>query len=459
MDEARAARMAAELRGKSANGWIIGELLGNGKSALVFKTTKGVDLGAIKIFDPELIERYGKDAQEERIRRELSLIGKHHPNLVRILDGGMAIINESNYWFIVMEYLPWKTLKDVIPTLPLEAVRSLLKKIAEAAKYLESLDLCHRDIKPANIAVSDCSQEAKLLDFGVLRPFSLESGDPTGPAFVGTTRYASPEFLLRQEKDDIIGWRAVTFYQLGGVLHDMLTRRPLFEDFSDPPVNLSNAVQQRVPNGFPSEPADLVHLAKACLAKDPHTRLQAVSWEDFLFENGADPIADLKRAIAKIKHGKIGESMQVNSACLDERWQVAQIERIIESVRHELQSDQDTFPRGEALPHRITRSIRDFSIAFSPSITHGLSFYASFLFRIEFPSQLEPIVKCYIAGAIATDPIEQIAVEAMDLWYCGEFESTIARKNLRPVLLNLWIQILQQDTVTSTPTLFKGKGE
>src|SRR6202035_4476470 len=86
MESARVRRLVSEWSGKSLNGWLVGEFINSGKSALVFKTKKANVAGAIKIFDPDLVERFGGADQKERIRRELTLIGAHHENLVTILD-------------------------------------------------------------------------------------------------------------------------------------------------------------------------------------------------------------------------------------------------------------------------------------------------------------------------------------------------------------------------------------
>jgi hypothetical protein len=82
MDAARAKRMIEELQGRTVGEWTVTEFSGTGKSAIVFKATRGREICALKIFDPELIDRFGKDVQKNRIDRELSLRGKCHPNLV-----------------------------------------------------------------------------------------------------------------------------------------------------------------------------------------------------------------------------------------------------------------------------------------------------------------------------------------------------------------------------------------
>jgi hypothetical protein len=65
-----------------------------GKSAIVFKSTDGTKPSILKVFDRELVERFGEEAQAERVRRELTLVGKTHPNLVKIY-GVLAAINSA----------------------------------------------------------------------------------------------------------------------------------------------------------------------------------------------------------------------------------------------------------------------------------------------------------------------------------------------------------------------------
>jgi hypothetical protein len=70
-------------------------LIDHGKSAAVFRASGRGGIVAVKIFDDELIARYGDDTQFERINRELQLIGKSHPNLVKILGGGIDAIKKT----------------------------------------------------------------------------------------------------------------------------------------------------------------------------------------------------------------------------------------------------------------------------------------------------------------------------------------------------------------------------
>lgn len=67
-----------ELVGRLVSGWLVQKLINNGKSAAVFMAEKAGVRAALKIFDPAIVQRYGRAAQLERINRERSLIGKEH---------------------------------------------------------------------------------------------------------------------------------------------------------------------------------------------------------------------------------------------------------------------------------------------------------------------------------------------------------------------------------------------
>ena len=298
--------MQSELEGKSLNGWTLGALLGQGKSALVLEARRGDELAAVKVFDRELVKHYGKTAQVERIRREGLLVGKTHPNLIRILDTGDS--KEHDVLFVVMKLVDARTLESVRGLVPQGKIRRIVAQIASAAKFLEDLGLAHRDIKPENVSISEDFDTAVLLDLGVIKPIGLAgiTDQADQRHFVGTLQYGPPELLVRDEVDSVEGWRAVTFYQLGALLHDLLTGRRLFEDYVTPYPLLAEAVRDVPPHiHAPGAPPDLCLLATNCLVKSPKTRLQLATWESFR-EQAPDQDEELsalgrirKRAIAK----------------------------------------------------------------------------------------------------------------------------------------------------------------
>ena len=301
MNTIRAKRIAKELNGKTVGGWTVLDYIDNGKAAVILRAVKGEETAALKIFDHELIERFGKETQLIRVQREKELIGKSHPNLIEIKDGGEC--EDTGYIYVAMAYLPWKKLSQLTSDFPREYIATIIQQLADAAKFLEDNGLAHRDIKPDNIIISDDFSSAMLLDLGVLRPFGLSeiTDDHEQKVFVGTLRYSPPELLYRKEKDSVEGWRAITFYQLGAVLHDMIMRRQLFHTVTDPYAALVDAVRYNIPEIVAEDVnSNLLLLARSSLVKDPTERSSMTNWEQFLKPiKESESIDSIKERIVK----------------------------------------------------------------------------------------------------------------------------------------------------------------
>ncbi len=281
MNRSEAEKLAKNLVGSPVGGWKLERFLGHGGSAVVFLATDDHRSAAVKIIDPELERRYGPEEQEARIGRELKLVGRSHPNIVQVYDGGRCPV--TGLLFLAMQHLPEPDLEGVLAGLPREKIATLIAQLAGAARFLEAQQLVHRDIKPENIKVLGNFEALVLLDMGIARPLVPDPNDAgTGDNFIGTVRYSPPEFVWRKEEDSVEGWRAVTFYQLGAVLHDMIMRRPLFLENKVPPAALYDAVRETVPQ-IEADDVDLwlIKLATACLQKDPQVRLKLVTWDSF----------------------------------------------------------------------------------------------------------------------------------------------------------------------------------
>jgi len=301
MDAVKAKELEEKLLHRSVGGWTVIGYVNHGKSAAVFRAEKDGNTYALKIFDDELIERYGDKTQLARIERELTLVGKTHPNMVGIRGGGKDPITQNHY--IVMDYLDGPNLKECLLDVPMSQVGSLIAQLASAAQFLEFNCLAHRDIKPENIILLNDYTQLKLLDFGVLRPIGQPglTDDDGIQSFVGTLQYSSPEFLLRNEEDTLDGWRALTLYQIGAVLHDLIMRKPLFADQVQPYARLVNAVQQTVPLvQNPSAPGYLIETARMALSKDPKVRLRLLTWDSF--QQPPTPVDPAASARDRVKH-------------------------------------------------------------------------------------------------------------------------------------------------------------
>lgn len=442
MDKAQAQALRDELQGKSVAGWLIDGFHGNGKSAVVLPATKGDQRGAIKIFHPELIERYGKEAQLERIMREKSLVGASHDNLVHIYDGGEC--PGTGYLYVVMESLPYKNLHDQNPYIPLSAVPNIISQIASAARFLEDRNLAHRDIKPENIAISDDFSRAVLLDLGVLLPIGLSDlTDVDQRLFIGTLRYSSPEFLKREEEDTIEGWRAVTFYQIGAVIHDLIMKKVLFEEYSEPFSKLVEAVSKTTP-AIVADNTQLAFLAKCCLSKKPSTRLELADWKDFMFqqETGSDLTAAKERISHRQRYHQETKATSGAETAPCER----EIKHILDDLSNRFQAriavllnGLDVFPvrttRSETC--RVTKCVKT-CLQFAQDENRGLKYRLSIAYAIQIIDYNEgsPLIRAKVSAAIANNPATAEDLQPSHKFYSGDIAGLLDSTSLEKTLVD-----------------------
>ncbi len=307
-------------------GWSNPKFIKAGKTAEVFKVEGASGFAALKIFNPTMF--LGDIAPVQVSRLELqrdSLVGLKHPNIISMYE--TCPIPKYQTWAILMEYLPWRDLEDATTDFPPASIWLVAEQLASATKFLEKHGLVHRDIKPSNIIISADFATAKLLDFGVLRRSDTFDGSGTPfegeYRFVATRRYSSPTYLFGPAAPEIdtvpddfgTGWRALTFYQIGGVLHDLIMRRPLFADCEqryglDARAALQQAVLTETPIlENPQVDRRLIDLTRDCLTKEDAARLAQVTWERFSestpvvppwFSSARALLADINQDASKI---------------------------------------------------------------------------------------------------------------------------------------------------------------
>ncbi len=446
MDETRAKRLAAELIGHEIGGWSIMDYINYGKSAVILKSRKNDDIAAIKIFDPELIERFGKKIQMDRVEREKILIGNKHPHLVEILDGGEC--SRTGLIFISMSYIPQRNLAEKVQYVPRKMIFQIINQIAQAAKLLEDLELAHRDIKPENIAISDDFSHATLLDMSVLRPvgFSHITDENDQRVFIGTLRYSPPELLYRREEDTIQGWRAITFYQLGAVLHDLIMKYPIFLDQSEPYATLVDAVRERTPEIKATDvDKNLIMLARSCLVKDPQKRLSLISWDDFMhISNSDDYIEDVSR---RIKRRIELANMQNDPSSYFKTRRFHRIVDEIKSITRNICVDQQEYlpPHDMIKIVRINESEADIILCFESSGIHHIQYALTVLFRISYIASDDNIIFIKYAAFISETCPANVANEysKYKLLFKGPFDSLSIKKRIYEMLLGL-IDIVQE---------------
>lgn len=290
-----------KLNGIELRGWQLGEAIGQGADGIVYSAKKQDKTAAVKIFFPDALERNGVEEGIQRLDVQLQLIGeKQHPNLVEIYEGGE--LEEYSTIYIAMELVEGQSLDKLVDKIPTNSVSRLISQLASAAQFLESKGLVHRDIKPANIVISSDYRNATLLDLGIIfKHLADNDGRLSGEEFIATTRYSPPEFVWRTEDaTDQSAWQAITFYQIGATLHDMIMGCSIFSGSDKPLAKLYDSVRLKPPTLVNTEiPKWIVDLAKCCLVKNWRERLHLVNWDAFKepaeFKNSAERTAQLIR--------------------------------------------------------------------------------------------------------------------------------------------------------------------
>ncbi len=271
-----------------AKGWELGEFLGAGATAAIFEVKTPEGLRALKLYASKFLS----GRRGVQVRRRFDMVVEHlkgHdcPHLIAVHEGAEF----KNSLYMLMQRAPGKCLAKVLKSVPPGNIREIVRQIAMAAKFLEKKGICHRDIKSDNIVITDDFSSAVLLDLGVVRWLD-EDGigtDQEGQLpFVATAQYSSPEYMFRLNPPGPDLWRGLTFYQLGGLLHDLIMKERLFADViqrsSENRYLIAHAVATRIPSilNDGSVPLDLVLLAQRALEKDAAHRLASVEWADFL---------------------------------------------------------------------------------------------------------------------------------------------------------------------------------
>ena len=263
------------------NRYEILEKIGEGGMATVYKAKCNIlkRYVAVKVLreefttDEEFIKRFNTEAQ--------AAASLTHPNIVSIFDVG----HEDNIYYIVMELIQGKTLKEIINedgVLPWKWSVNIAIQVASALEMAHKNNIVHRDIKPHNIIITE-DGIAKVTDFGIAKAVSNSTITAFGTT-IGSVHYFSPEHArggYTDAKSDI--------YSLGVVMYEMLTGRVPFD--ADTPVSIALKHMQEKPiepiKLNPSIPLAVNKIIMKAMEKEPSLR----------YQNATEMLKDLSMAL------------------------------------------------------------------------------------------------------------------------------------------------------------------
>jgi serine/threonine protein kinase/hemoglobin-like flavoprotein/Ran GTPase-activating protein (RanGAP) involved in mRNA processing and transport len=206
--------------------------LGSGGFGVVYEiaTVVGGLRRALKV----LREDWAQDQsiRERFINEAVTLERINHPNVARCFAAGT--LDENGELYLLFELIDGVPLSELVGGSagepirrldPLRAVR-IARQVASGLVAAHAKHVLHRDLKPANVMVTEAgtpSERIKLLDFGIAK---FLEGEMTWTAgLIGTPDFMAPEqFAARSEVGS-----AVDLWQLGALMHTMLTGRPPYQ--------------------------------------------------------------------------------------------------------------------------------------------------------------------------------------------------------------------------------------
>ena len=297
------------------NRYEILEKIGNGGMATVYKArchvlNRNVAVKVLKeefTTDAEFVKRFNIEAQ--------SAASLSHPNIVSIYDVG----NEGDIYYIVMELVQGKTLKEIITDegiLPWKWTVNIAIQIASALEVAHRHNIVHRDIKPHNIIITE-DGTAKVTDFGIAKAVSNSTITSFG-ATIGSVHYFSPEHArggYTDAKSDL--------YSLGVVMYEMLTGKVPFD--ADTPVSVALKHMQEVPvepkTLNPTIPDSVNKIIIKAMQKEPSLR----------YISATEMLTDLKESIKNPN----GNFVVMSKAVTDEPTRVMNVEEAEKEAKRE----------------------------------------------------------------------------------------------------------------------------
>lgn len=213
--------------------------------------------------DPAFVRRFIGEAK--------SVASLSHPNVVHVFDQG----TDTDIVYLSMEYVPGKTLRDVLRErgrLPAREALDVMIPVLAALGAAHQAGMVHRDMKPENVLLTDDGR-VKVVDFGLARAIEATNQTRTG-VMIGTIGYMSPEQVTTGGADvrsDV--------YAAGIMLFELVTGQQPYD--GETPMSVAyRHVHDTVP-----PPSSFVHdvpplidtLVAQATARDPNDRPQDAS--------------------------------------------------------------------------------------------------------------------------------------------------------------------------------------
>ena len=196
------------------------------------------------------------------MREARSSAALNHRNVVSVYDA----IEEGDHIWLVMEYVPGRTLSEIVaqdgPMSPARAAW-IGAQVADGLAAAHKLGTVHRDVKPGNVLVAE-DDTAKISDFGIARTMGEEKITQSG-LMTGTPAYFSPELARGAEPSP-----ATDVWALGATLYAAVEGRSPYPDQANALAMLATIAQDAPPR--PERAGELTDAIGRMMDPDPSRR-------------------------------------------------------------------------------------------------------------------------------------------------------------------------------------------
>jgi serine/threonine protein kinase len=233
---------------------------------------------------PYAIKIYKSNTDGERQAQKesavLEYLNRHQVNgetrwLPNLKTHGLLRATRQHY--IVLEYVPFPTLRETLTTggalMPRECL-AVIQQLLKCIDFLRRHHVAHRDLKPDNIMYDRASETIRLIDFGLSLWLDARQPDSTVASdYVGTPTYMAPEVLCCEEKYRVL---PAEMWSTGIILLELITGRQPFSGCRNI-GQLRESQRQLCPASHVPKETRLRTLANSLLRYTPSERI-AVDW-------------------------------------------------------------------------------------------------------------------------------------------------------------------------------------
>ncbi|HEY0429456.1 MAG TPA: serine/threonine-protein kinase [Pyrinomonadaceae bacterium] len=242
---------AEDFIGREIGNYKITREIGRGGMGVVFEAVREKDDFSQTVALKLLKRGMDSAAMLRRFSHERAILASlEHPNIARLLDGGMSA---DGLPFFAMEFVNGRPLDEFCreKNLGINERLRLFLQICAAVSFAHSRLVVHRDLKPTNILVTN-DGTVKLLDFGIAKILSpggdLQNQTVTVLGMM-TPAYASPE----QIRGEMVSTSS-DIYSLGLILYELLTGVSAYQF----PNNRPDEIAKIICDEEPERPSSVV---------------------------------------------------------------------------------------------------------------------------------------------------------------------------------------------------------